>query len=67
MAVTEVRCKNCGKLLGKFDGIGEIKCPRANCNGKNVFNTKDGSVIYIHATNHVKMRDRTTSSGHTFR
>ncbi|MGG1661735.1 Com family DNA-binding transcriptional regulator [Brevibacillus sp. NRS-1366] len=24
----EVRCKKCKKLLGKINGIAEIKCPR---------------------------------------
>lgn len=62
----EVRCKNCGKLLGKFIGTGEVKCPRASCGGKNVFNTKNGDVKYI-PMSHVTMKDRTTSSGCTFR
>lgn len=26
--IKEVRCPKCGKLLGRFDGIGEIKCNR---------------------------------------
>ena len=63
--VVEIRCKSCGKLLGWFDGKGEIKCPRINCGGKNTFDTKTGKITYV-PTNHVKMRDRTTSSGHTF-
>lgn len=66
MAMVEVRCKNCGKLLGKFDGTGEIKCPRAGCNGKNVFDTRTGHIRFI-PVSHVAMKDRTTSSGHTFR
>lgn len=64
--MVEVRCKGCGKLLGKFDGIGEIKCPRASCGGKNTFNTKAGSIEFTPA-NHVSMKNRTTSSGVTFR
>lgn len=24
----EFRCPNCNKLLGKIDGVAEIKCPR---------------------------------------
>ena len=64
--MVEVRCKGCGKLLGKFDGIGEIKCPRASCGGKNTFNTKTGSISFI-PVNHVSMKDRATSSGVTFR
>lgn len=62
----EVRCKNCGKLLGKFIGTGEVKCPRVSCGGKNVFNTSTGDVKYI-PMSHVTMKDRTTSSGCTFR
>lgn len=62
----EVRCKNCGKLLGKFVGSGEVKCTRASCGGKNTFDTKTGRVIYT-PVNHVKMSNRTTSSGITFR
>lgn len=64
--MTEVRCKGCGKLLGKFDGCGEVKCPRVNCNGKNIFDTRNGDVKFVPIT-HVAMKDRTTSSGHTFR
>lgn len=64
--MTEVRCKNCGKLLGKFNGTGEVKCSRVNCNGKNIFDTRTGYIKYI-PTNHVAMKDRTTSSGCTFR
>lgn len=62
----EVRCKNCGKLLGKFNGSGEIKCPRAGCSGKNIFDTSTGYSKYI-PMSHVAMKDRTTSSGHRFR
>lgn len=65
--MVEVRCKGCGKLLGIFDGVGEIKCPRVNCGGKNIFNTKDGSIRFIPKPNHVALKDRTTSSGVTFR
>lgn len=64
--MVEVRCKNCKKLLGEFDGSGEVKCPRANCNGKNIFDTRTGYIKYI-PTSHVAMKDRTTASGHTFR
>ena len=62
----EVRCKGCNKLLGKFDGIGEIKCPRVNCGVKNIFDTKTDSIKAI-PDNHVKMKDRTTASGCRFR
>ena len=66
MGMTEVRCKVCGKLLGKFDGSGEIKCPRSSCGGKNIFDTKTGYRKYV-PMNHVSMKERTTSSGHVFR
>ena len=62
----EVRCKNCGKLLGKFIGTGEVKCPRTSCGGKNIFDTRTGDVRYVPMT-HVAMKDRTTSSGVKFR
>lgn len=64
--MNEVRCKNCGKLLGRFEGSGEIKCPRAKCNGKNIFNTRTGYIQFI-PIYHVPMKNRTTSSGLTFR
>lgn len=64
--MVEVRCKGCGKLLGKFDGIGEVKCTRIGCGGKNTFNTKTGSISFT-PVNHVSMKNRTTSSGVTFR
>jgi LSD1 subclass zinc finger protein len=34
----EIRCKNCGKLLGKIDGKAEIKCPR--CKEINTVNAE---------------------------
>lgn len=61
----EIRCKNCGRLLGKFQGTGEVKCPKTSCKGKNVFNTKTGKVVFIPIT-HVNLKDRATSSGVTF-
>lgn len=64
--MVEVRCKGCGKLLGKFDGTGEIKCPSIVCGGKNTFNTKTGKVVFV-PVKHVSMKSRTTSSGVTFR
>lgn len=64
--MVEVRCKGCGKLLGKFDGAGEVKCPKSGCGGKNAFNTKTGSILFT-PVNHVSMKNRTTSSGVTFR
>ena len=63
----EIRCKSCNKLLGKFEGIGEIKCPRVNCNMVNKFDTKKKihSVVRVHE--HISMANRKTSSGVTFR
>lgn len=63
----EVRCKGCDKLLGKFSGRGEVKCPRVNCGGKNIFDTEKETVRFIPKQNHVTMKERTTSSGCTFR
>ena len=57
--MVEVRCKGCGKLLGKFEGIGEIKCPRVSCGGKNTFNTRTGKFNYV-PVHHINMKDRTT-------
>lgn len=61
--MVDVRCKNCGKLLGKFNGVGEVKCPRASCNGKNIFDTRTGKVEYIPITHNLK--NRTDSGGNT--
>lgn len=36
--MTDVRCKNCNKLLGRVKGEAEIKCPR--CKELNVTNTE---------------------------
>lgn len=35
----EVRCPVCGRLLGKFSGMGEIKCPK--CKRIITFDTKE--------------------------
>lgn len=37
MRLLEIRCPECGKLLGKFSGSGEIKCNR--CKKIVEFNT----------------------------
>jgi LSD1 subclass zinc finger protein len=34
----EIRCKKCGKLLGKIEGKAEIKCPR--CKEINTVNAE---------------------------
>lgn len=39
----EVRCQKCNKLLGLFEGKGEIKCPRTGCGQINRFNVTEGS------------------------
>lgn len=36
----EVRCPNCGKLLGYFQGTGEIQCSRCRKNTVVVFDTE---------------------------
>lgn len=66
MELIEVRCKSCDKLLGRFEGKGEVKCPRVNCGGKNIFDTEKGTVKFTPKQNHVAMKDRTSSSGFTF-
>lgn len=35
----DIRCPHCGKLLGRFDGRGEVKCMR--CKSIVQFNTKN--------------------------
>lgn len=63
----EIRCKNCSKLLGKFEGIGEIKCPRVSCNMVNKFDTKKKIHYVVKPHSYTSMGNRTTSSGVTFR
>lgn len=63
----EIRCKNCGKLLGKFEGLGEIKCSRHDCRSINKFNTQTGEHSVTKAPESTPMRSRTTASGVTFR
>lgn len=55
--MVDVRCKNCGKLLGKFNGSGEVKCPRTSCNGKNIFDTRAGTVEYVPITHNPKKQN----------
>lgn len=38
MCLIEVRCHQCGKLIGKIEGKAEIKCPR--CKKVNIVNTE---------------------------
>lgn len=40
--LTDIRCANCNRLLGKLNGSGEIKCPRC---GKTIwFDTKENKL-----------------------
>jgi LSD1 subclass zinc finger protein len=38
--MTQVRCPKCKRLLGYFDGTGEIQCPRCRKEAKVYFDTK---------------------------
>lgn len=62
----EVRCAGCGRLLGRFEGKGEIKCPKVDCGGRNVFDTVSGVKKFIPKPKHTDLRNRKTSSGVTF-
>lgn len=62
----EIRCKNCGRLLGKFDGAGEIKCPKIDCRMINEFDTKTGTHRVVKPPGTVPLKDRRTSSSVTF-
>lgn len=63
----EIRCKSCNKLLGKFRGAGEIKCPRTSCNAVNKFDTGKKIHKLVNSRSHELMEKRQTSSGVTFR
>lgn len=43
----EVRCGGCGRLLGRFHGKGDVKCPKTLCGGRNVFDTECGKYEFI--------------------
>ena len=64
----EIRCKGCGRLLGMFEGKGEIKCPKVDCGGKNIFDTSTGDHSFSPKpkTKHYPLESRKTSSGVTF-
>lgn len=62
----EVRCKECGKLLGKFQGKAEIICPRTRCSGMNKFDTETGEHNFIPKHKPVTFKTRTTSSRVSF-
>lgn len=61
----EVRCAGCGRLLGKFEGKGEVKCPKVGCGGRNKFNTATGERKFIPKPIGINLRERKTSSGVT--
>ena len=67
MALKEIRCQGCNKLLGKIDGEGASVCPR--CGGLTVFNTNTDENKFIPKKQRKPsyLKDRMTSSGVTFR
>lgn len=46
----EIRCPKCKKLLGKFRGQGEIKCPRAGCGTLFTFDTEKDEIKILRAS-----------------
>lgn len=62
--MVEVRCKECGKLLGFFSGKGQIKCPRSGCGCMNEFEVSDQGPA---GKKKISLKNRTTSSGMMFR
>lgn len=62
----EVRCGGCGRLLGKFEGKGEVKCPKVGCGGRNIFDTVAGEYRFIRKPKNIELKDRKTSSGLTY-
>lgn len=61
----EVRCKECGRLLGFFDGKAKIKCPKTECQAMNDFDTGTSQHKSV-SKKHISMKQRTTNSGVTF-
>ena len=49
--MTPVRCPKCGRLLGYFEGKGEVICPRCRKDAKVYFDT-DAKIIKM------KIRER---------
>ena len=43
--MTPVRCPKCGRLLGYFDGKGEVICPRCRKDAKVFFDTNTKVVM----------------------
>lgn len=33
-------------MLGTFEGRGEVKCPKTECGGMNVFNTSENRYLF---------------------
>ncbi|MEE0200785.1 hypothetical protein [Faecalicatena contorta] len=66
MKTVEIRCKNCGKLLGDFEGKGTVKCTRTECGGMNIFETSTGKHEFIPKRKPSYLKNRATSSGVTF-
>lgn len=60
----EVRCKDCEKLLGRFEGKFEIKCTRCGAVNRGNTNSQEQKVI---RKVHIPLNKRQTSSGVTFR
>lgn len=60
----EIRCENDGKLLGRFEGQYEIKCPRCGfVNRGSTYTEKQDCIMKTH----IPLDKRKTSSGVTFR
>lgn len=68
MKLVEVRCKGCGRLLGRFTGKGEVKCTETECGGLNIFDLKENNHTFIpKKIKRNNLKSRTTSSGVVFR
>lgn len=67
----EVRCPSCHRLLGKFEGKGEVKC---RCKGFAIFDTnkriyrysRTAETITTKSSEFEKINKRVTSSGTRF-
>lgn len=47
--MSQIRCPKCGKLLGFFNGSGEVQCPRCRKDTKVYFDT-DKRIIEMRAS-----------------
>nr|WP_308625947.1 hypothetical protein [uncultured Eisenbergiella sp.] len=52
--MVEVRCGGCGRMLGTFEGRGEVKCPKTECGGMNIFNTSENCYQFTPKSRMVK-------------